>query len=338
MKPIRNDVHTIVTNLGEIGFKEKTILVAGGAGFLGSWLCDVLVEQNAKVICLDNLASGLKTNVSHLLQKENFRFIQHDVTQPIDLDERIDIIIHLASRASRFEFERFPIEILQANTLGTWLMLETARQHKARFLYASSSEIYGDPSLIPTPETYNGSVSSIGPRSCYDEAKRCGEAYAIAYRVQYGLDIRIARIFNTYGPRMRADGVYGRVVPRFVEQALKGLPMKVFGRGEQTRSFCYVADQIEGLLRLAFLEEARGEVINVGNDSETKIIDLARIVKGLANSDAEIVFRPLPEDDPVRRCPDITKAKRILNWEPRVGLKEGLIRTINYELIAKPSS
>ncbi len=331
MNSVENDVNTIIKNLGEVNFQGRTILVLGGAGFLGSWLCHALIEQGAKVVCLDNLSSGMRTNISHLIKKRDFEFIEHDITQPIHLDQNVDVVMHLASRASPFEFQKFPLEILNANTLGTLVALELAKQHKARFLYASSSEVYGNPAIIPTPETYNGSVNPIGPRSCYEEAKRCGEAYVSAYRKQHGLNTRIARIFNSYGPRMRADDIYGRVVPRFIQQALNGEAITVFGTGEQTRSFCYVTVQVEGLLRLAFLEQGDGEVVNIGSEEEVRIIDLAKMVKQLMSSPSRITFHPLPGDDPQRRCPDTTKAKRILGWKPRVSLEEGLNKTIEWE-------
>ncbi|MEM5854126.1 MAG: UDP-glucuronic acid decarboxylase family protein [Candidatus Aenigmatarchaeota archaeon] len=323
---IRKDVESICAHLS-YDFEGKKVLITGGAGFLGSWMCDVLVEKGAMVTCLDNLASGLKSNIDHLSGKKNFEFLQHDITEPISLYEDFDLVIHMASRASPFEFEKFPIEILKANTIGTLNALEIARKSEARFLFISTSEIYGDPEIIPTPESYNGNVNPVGPRGCYSESKRAGEAYVMAYKNQYGMDIRIARIFNTYGPRMRADGIYGRVVPRFIKQALNNEPITIFGDGYQTRSFLYVSDQIEGLLRLLSIEEARGEVVNIGNDEETRIIDLAKLVRELLNSRSEISFHPLPKDDPKRRCPDITKARKILGWEPRTSLKEGLRKT-----------
>ena len=328
----REEVGDIIKNLGEVGkrIEGQNVLVTGGAGFLGSWICEVLVELGAKVICLDNLVSGLKTNVDPLMDNANFTFIEHDITRPIFFDEPLDIIMHLASRASPFEFEKFPIQILKANTLGIWIALGIAKLHHARFLYASSSEIYGAATEIPTPEEYRGNVSPIGPRSCYDEAKRCGESFAMAYKLQHDLDIRIARIFNTYGPRMRAEGVYGRVVPRFIVQALNSEPITIFGDGTQTRSFCYVTDQIEGLLRLSFLEDAGGEVVNIGNDEEITIIELANIIKDLTNSGSEIIFKELPKDDPLRRRPDISKAKTVLDWKPKVKLEEGLRRMIGW--------
>jgi len=315
-----------------ISFEDMRVLVTGGAGFLGSWICDVLVEQGAEVTCLDNFSSGLRSNIEHLLERDNFALVEHDISRPIFFDKRFDLVMHLASRASPFEFERFPIQILKANTLGIWVALGIAKKHGARFLYASTSEVYGDPpaEFIPTPETYNGNVNPVGPRSCYDEAKRAGEAFVMAYRLEHRLDTRIARIFNTYGPRMRAGDIYGRVVPRFIEQALNSKPITVFGDGSQTRSFTYVADEVEGLLRLAGIEGLGGEVVNIGNNRETTILELAELVKRLCASESEIVFMPLPKDDPRRRCPDIAKAKRLLKWEPKVQLEEGLRRTIEW--------
>jgi len=329
---MNKEIEEIIRTLGDISknIEDKNVLVTGGAGFLGSWICEVLVEQQARVICLDNLVSGLKSNISPLMDKDNFKFIQHDITQPIFFDEPIDIVMHLASRASPFEFEKYPIQILKANTLGIWVALGIAKKHDARFLYTSTSEIYGYAAEIPTTEEYRGNVNPIGPRSCYDEAKRCGESYVIAYMMQHGLDTRIARIFNTYGPRMRAEGVYGRVIPRFIEQALSNKPFTIFGDGTQTRSFCYVSDQVEGLLKLAFLEEAKGEVVNIGADKEITILELAKLVKELTNSKSEIVFNELPKDDPPRRKPDIRKAKKLLNWEPKGELKEGLLKMIKW--------
>jgi len=327
---IEESITKILQNLGEISFEDKVVLITGGAGFLGSWLCDVLVRQRANVICVDNLSSGLEGNIAHLLDKDNFKFITHDISKPLNLNEKLDMVMHLASRASPLEFGKYPIEIIKANTLGTMNALELARKYNARFLFTSTSEVYGDAKVIPTPETYNGNVSPIGIRGCYDESKRCGEALCMAYLRQYGLDVRIARIFNTYGPRMRADGVYGRVIPRFVTQALNNEPITIFGDGKQTRSFCYVTDQIEGLLRLVWFDECRGEVVNIGNPNEITILKLAQRVKELIGSDSEIVFqRPMP-DDPRRRCPDITKAKKLLKWMPKVGLEEGLKQTIKF--------
>jgi UDP-glucuronate decarboxylase len=327
-----DDVKEIIANLGDVtkNVAGKTVLVTGGSGFLGSWLCDVLVELNASVICLDNLASGLKSNVSDLLGEENFKFIRHDITRPIFFEEDIDTVLHLASRASPFEFQRFPIQILKANTLGMWVALGIAKRHNARLLYTSTSEIYGKATQIPTSEEYTGNVNPIGARSCYDEAKRCGESFVTAYRLEHGMDARIARLFNTYGPKMRADDVYGRVVPRFIEQALRNAPITVFGNGSQTRSFCYVTDQIEALLRFAFSEGLDGKTVNIGNDEELSIITLAETIKKLTSSTSEIKFEPLPKDDPLRRRPDISKAKDLLHWKPKVGLERGLEKTIQW--------
>lgn len=293
-------------------------------------MCDVLVRQGAEVICLDNLSSGLKSNISHLMNLDKFQFIEHDISEPISLDKELDLVIHMASRASPFEFEYYPIEILKANTIGLMVSLEMARESNARLLYTSTSETYGNPEIVPTPEVYRGNVNAIGPRGCYDEAKRCGEAYVMAYKTQYNLDVRIARIFNTYGPRMRFDGIYGRAIPRFIDQALHNKPITVFGDGSQTRSFCYVTDQVEGLLKLAEQTRANGLVVNIGNEQETTIIELANRVLELTGSNSEISYSPLPEDDPLRRRPDISRAKELLGWAPRVSLDEGLAKTIEW--------
>lgn len=325
-----DEIDTVIKNLGNISFDGQTVLVNGGAGFLGSWVCGALVEQNANVLCLDNFSSGLKSNISHLTNKSNFTFYEHNITEPIYFDRKIDLVMHMASRASPFEFEKFPIQILKANTLGIWVALGIAKKHGARFLYTSTSEIYGSPDVVPTPESYNGNVNPVGPRSCYDEAKRCGESYVIAYKTQHNMDTRIVRIFNTYGPKMRPDDIYGRVIPRFIEQALDKKPITVFGDGSQTRSFCYMTDQVEGLLRFAYLDEGRDKIINIGNEDEVKIIELANKIKDLTDSSSKITNYPLPEDDPLRRCPDITKAKKILGWEPKISLDDGLRRMIKH--------
>jgi len=314
-------------------FNGKKVLVSGAAGFLGSWLVDVLLQAGAEVYGVDNFASGLKRNIENALKNRNFHFYEADVSSTLPdeiLREDLDFVFHLASRASPFEFEHYPLEIIDSNTTGTRRMLEIARKSNARFLFTSTSEIYGQPNVVPTPETYWGYVNTIGPRSCYDESKRLGETITMAYHRQYDLDVRIVRIFNTYGPRMRADGIYGRVVPRFVTQALTGKPITVFGDGKQTRSFCYVTDQIRGILKLMLSNRAKGHVVNIGNPDEITILSLAKIVKELTGSDSRIEFHPLPPDDPPRRCPDVTKAKDLLGWEPRVKLKVGLKRTIEW--------
>jgi len=334
MDVVKEDVDSLVRSLNEqgISFVEQSVLVTGGAGFLGSWICDVLVKQNTQVICVDNFSSGRRENIRHLMGSENFRLVKHDISQPIFFDENIDAVMHLASRASPFEFARFPIQILKANTLGTWVALGIAKEHKARLVYASSSEVYGDPDLkhVPTSEAYTGNVNPVGPRSCYDEAKRVGETFITAYRIQHGLDTRILRIFNTYGPRMRPGDIYGRVVPRFIDQAVGGRSLTVFGDGTQTRSFTYVMDMVEGILMATCLPEASGEVINLGSDVETRITDLAKIILKLTGSKSGIEFHPLPVDDPKRRCPDIGKAEKILGWKPKISLQQGLARAITW--------
>jgi len=332
---IAEDVKEIIKNINGISFEDKVVLVTGGAGFLGSWICEVLVEQDAKVICVDNLSSGMESNISHLLNRENFRFIKYDVSKPLNLnEEKIDAIMHMASRASPLEFDKYPIEIIRANTLGTMNMLELARKCNARFLFASTSEVYGDAKVIPTPETYYGNVNPVGVRGCYDESKRCGEALCMAYLRQYDVDVRIARIFNTYGPRMRADGIYGRVIPRFIKQALNNEPITIFGDGKQTRSFCYVTDQIEGLLRLLWVDNAAGEIVNIGNPDEITILELAEVIKKITNSESPIEFYSPQPDDPRRRCPDISKARELLKWEPKVELEKGLTKLVGWFRVA----
>jgi len=334
MRVVEEDVDSLVGSLNEqgISFEGQSVLVTGGAGFLGSWICDVLVKQGTHVICVDNFSSGRRENIRHLTGLENFKLVEHDISQPLFFDEKIDVVMHLASRACPMEFARFPIQILKANTLGTWVALGVAKEHKARLAYASTSEVYGDPDPqhVPTPETYNGSVNPVGPRSCYYEAKRVGEAFVTAYRIQHGLDTRILRIFNTYGPRMRAGDTYGRVVPRFIDQAVSGRSLTVFGDGTQTRSFTYVIDIAGGTLKAACLPEASGEVINLGSGIETRIIDLAKIILKFTGSKSKIEFQPSPVDDPRRRCPDITRAQKILGWKPKISLEEGLVKAIRW--------
>jgi len=331
---VEEDVKSLVKRLVEQGvdFGDQSVLVTGGAGFLGSYLCDVLVKLGARVTCIDNFSSGTRDNIHHLVGLNNFRLIEHDISQPVFFDKKIDVVMHLASRASPFEFARFPIQIMKANTLGTWVALGIAKENKARLVYASSSEIYGDPDSanIPTPETYWGNVNPVGPRSCYDEAKRAGEAFTNAYRIEHGLDTRVLRIFNTFGPRMRPGDLYGRVIPRFIDQALGGRPLTVFGDGTQTRSFSYVSDTVEGIIKATWMDEASGEVLNLGSGVETQIIDLAKMILELTGSASEIEFHPLPIDDPRRRRPDISKARNLLGWEPKSSLKQGLKKTIKW--------
>jgi len=328
---IREDIEKIITNLKSDTLHNRRVLVTGGAGFLGSWLCETLLTLGNKVICIDNLSSGSEANIAYLLPSKNFKFIKADVSDSFQIDEDIDLVFHMASRASPFEFDKYPLEILKANTMGVVNSLEIARQKKARFLFTSTSETYGNPFVVPTPETYFGNVNTVGVRGCYDEAKRCGEAYVIAYERQYKVDIRIARIFNTYGPRMRGDGIYGRAIPRFLDQALNGNDITVFGDGKQTRSFCYVSDQIEGLLRFISKDDPADRVINIGNSYEITILELVQIIKDLFPSNSKIIFSELPQDDPLKRCPDISRAKDILDWSPRVKLQEGLQKTVSWQ-------
>jgi UDP-glucuronate decarboxylase len=342
---ISQDIEEIIRRLKKenITFQGKTILVTGGAGFLGSWVCDVLVKQGASCICLDNLSSGKPENILQLKDEKQFRFINHDISYPIYFGmsyhplgicvgdiKKIDIVMHMASRASPFEFKEEPISILRSNTLGTLNSLGIAKFHNAIFFYTSTSEVYGNPpkEAIPTPESYFGHVNPVGPRSCYDESKRAGEAFIKAYELQHKMRTKIVRIFNTSGPRIRHGPTYGRVVPNFINQALHDEDITVFGDGSQTRSFIYVVDEIEGILKMVHKDEAIGEVINLGNNKEYTILELARIIKELTSSNSKIVFKPLPIDDPVYRCPVITKAKKILNWEPTTTLEEGLKKTI----------
>jgi dTDP-glucose 4,6-dehydratase len=309
-----------------LGAEEARLrfLVTGAAGFIGSHLCDRLLAEGHEVIAVDNLLTGSMANLEHLEGRQGFRFILHDVCEPLTIEEPLDGVFHLASPASPKDYMEHPIETLDVGSLGTRRMLELARQHGAGFLLTSTSECYGDPLVHPQPETYWGNVNPVGPRSCYDEAKRFAEALTMAYRRVYGLRTSIARIFNTYGPRMKLDD--GRVVPTFLDQALRGAPLTVYGDGSQTRSFCYVSDMIEGLWRL-WLSGEPGP-INLGNPVELSVLEFARKILELTGSSSPIQFLPLPQDDPRRRQPDITKARQLLGWEPRVSLEEGLRETI----------
>lgn len=321
---IKKGINEIVNNLKGISYEDERILVTGGSGFLGSWICDVLLQKGAKVQCLDNYASGKSENTEHLLNHENFSRIECDISSAPVIEKHIDLVLHLASRASPLEFEQYPIQILKSNTLGTMNALGIAKKFNARFMFTSTSETYGEANIFPTPESYRGNVNTLGIRGCYDEAKRAGEAFCMAYRRQHHLDVRIARIFNTYGPRMRTDGFYGRVIPRFIDQAIKNDKITIFGDGNQTRSFCYVSDQITGLLLLAGMDAISGSVINIGNPHEISIKYLADLIIKRTNSTSEYSYQPLPPDDPTRRLPDISKAQEILGWKPTITLEEGL--------------
>ncbi len=301
------------------------VLVTGGAGFIGSHLCEYLLNKGHEVICLDNFFTGTRWNIKHLLNDFRFEVLRHDIVQPIFLE--VDWIFHLASPASPVHYQFNPVKTTKTNVMGTIHMLGLAKRVKARILLASTSEVYGDPKEHPQKETYWGNVNPIGPRSCYDEGKRVAETLMMDYYRQNNVDIRIVRIFNTYGPKMLQND--GRVVSNFIVQALKNEDITVYGDGSQTRSFCYIDDMVEGIYRMMEQEEYIGP-INLGNPKEFKIIELAEKIKKLTNTKSNIVFKELPADDPVRRQPDITLAKKILNWEPKVELEEGLIKTIEY--------
>ena len=300
-----------------------TSLVTGGAGFLGSHLCEALLERGQRVICLDNLETSSLENIEHL-RDEAFAFVNHDVIDRITIDTGVDFVYHLAALASPIDYLRMPLHSLKTGSYGTHHALGLAKWKRARFLLASTSEVYGDPQVHPQPETYWGHVNPIGPRGVYDEAKRYAEALAMAYHRQQGVDTGIVRIFNTYGPRMRAND--GRAIPTFLRQALDGKPVTVFGDGSQTRSFCYVADLVRGMILLA--ESGEHLPVNLGNPDEKTLLELAETIIRLTGSSSEIVFEALPVDDPQVRQPDITRAKQILGWEPEVALDEGLRRTI----------
>jgi len=300
------------------------VVVTGGAGFLGSHVCDALVGRGDAVVCVDNLCTGRKDNIAHLVGRANFTFVGRDVSTGVGVDGPVDLVMHLASPASPPEYLRLAIETLEVGSLGTMQTIRLALEKGARYFLASTSEVYGDPLVHPQRETYWGNVNPVGPRSVYDEAKRFAEAVTMAYHRERRLDVRISRTFNTYGPRMRADD--GRVVTNFVTQALAGRPLTVYGDGSQTRSFCYVDDQVRGLLALAGSDHAGP--VNIGNPDEFTVLELARKVLAITGSPSEIRFAALPADDPAQRRPDISLAREILGWEPAVGLVEGLERTI----------
>src|SRR5947209_4252166 len=301
-------------------------VVTGGAGFLGSHLCDRLLQDGWQVICVDNLVTGAARNVKHLHGRNGFESIQHNVSEPLYLEGDIDAVLHFASPASPVDYSDHPIATLKVGTLGTHNMLGLARQKRAVFLLASTSEVYGDPLIHPQPETYWGNVNPVGPRAVYDEAKRASEAFTMAYHRTHGMKTRIVRIFNTYGPRMRIND--GRAVPNFLLQALNNQPMTVYGDGSQTRSLCYVDDLIEGIVRLLSIDYV--EPVNLGTADEVTMIELAHRIRDVCGSSSEIVFKPLPEDDPRQRRPDLTRATRILGWQAKTSLEAGLAKTIAY--------
>jgi dTDP-glucose 4,6-dehydratase len=305
---------------------SKRIVVSGAAGFVGSHMCDRLIADGHSVIGMDNFLTGHQRNIEHLAGHPQFLFIRHDVTCPIEIAGPVDYVLHMASPASPKDYLEYPVETLDVGSLGTRRMLELAESKGAKFLLTSTSETYGDPSVHPQVETYWGNVNPVGPRSCYDESKRFAEALTMAWHRSRGLQTSIARIFNTYGPRMKLND--GRVVPAFLDQALRGDPITVFGDGLQTRSFCYVSDLVDGLVRLMLSREIYP--VNLGNPRETNMLEFASLIRDLVGSAADIVHRPLPEDDPRQRRPDISKAERILGWRPTVSLEDGLRRTVTY--------
>ncbi len=313
-------------------------LVAGGAGFIGSHLCAALLERGDDVLCVDNLATGSRQNVEALQHHDRFSFLEHDVCQPLDGTIEADLVFHLASPASVPDYLARPLETLLVNSQGTWHLIDLALRQSARFLFTSTSEIYGDPQVHPQAETYWGNVNPIGPRACYDESKRFGEALVTTAVRTQGLDGRLVRIFNTYGPHSRPGD--GRVMPNFIMAALSREPTTIYGNGLQTRSFCYVSDMVAGLMAAMLDPKTRGEVFNLGNPDEITMLDLAAFVAEQLGSEAGIVFRPLPVDDPTKRKPDIAKAERSLGWSPRIDLEQGVARTAEWfrRLITIPST
>ena len=314
---------------------STTVLITGAAGFLGSHLCDCFLKRDWHVIGIDNLLTGAATNLAHLASDTRFRFLRHDVTKPFVLDDPIDLVLHFACPASPRDYLQHPIHTLKVDSVGTLHTLGIAKAHRARYLVASTSEVYGDPQVHPQPESYWGHVNPIGPRSVYDEAKRFAEALTMAYHRAHGLDARIVRIFNTYGPRMRAGD--GRVIPQFITHALSGIPLPIHGDGRQTRSFCFVDDLVDGIYRLATYDALAGEVFNLGNPDEVTLLELAEMVTSLVGTTLDIVHLPLPQDDPTRRRPDTLKAQAGLSWAPTVPLREGLRRTIEWFASATPA-
>jgi nucleoside-diphosphate-sugar epimerase len=312
----------------------NTVLVAGGAGFIGSHLCKALLSEKYKVICVDNYITGDRSNVKDLESNENFVLVEKDIIKGLDQDlGKIDFIFHLASPASpnkksKRSYINFPLETLLVNSQGTYNLLEVAKKHNAKFLYASTSEVYGDPNISPQREDYFGNVNPNGIRSPYDESKRFGEAITMTYFRKFGLDTRIVRIFNTYGPNMQVND--GRAVSNFINQAITDESITIYGKGDQTRSFCYIDDMVNGLNLTMFSDETNGEVINLGNPQELTILDLATLVVKLTKSSSKIVFEELPQDDPRKRKPDISKAQRLLGWYPKVDIQEGLSKAIEY--------
>ncbi len=304
------------------------VLITGAAGFIGSHLCEKFLKEAHQVIGMDNFITGSPENIAHLFGHPNFKFIHYNVVNYIYIEGPLDLILHFACPASPVDYLNHPIHTMKVDSLGTLNTLGLAKLKKARYVFASTSEVYGSPTVHPQPETYWGYVNPVGPRSVYDEAKRFSEALCMAYHREHGLDVRILRIFNTYGPRMRLED--GRVVPNFIVQALKDEDLTIHGDGSQTRSFCYIDDLVEGIYRASILDGLSGEVINLGNPEEVSVLDLAKLIIFISGSKSKMTFLPPRQDDPPKRCPDITKAKSLLKWEPKVALEEGLRTTVEY--------
>ncbi len=328
-KIIVEDIETINGMVKQDFFAGKKVLVTGGAGFIGSWLCDVLLGFGSEVTVVDDFSTGRMKNIDHIVKNPKFKLSKSDVCT-FRSEEKFDFILHMAGHASPDEYMVHPIETLQTSADGTWNMAEIARKNDATLLFASTSEVYGDAEVVPTPETYWGKVNPVGPRSCYDEGKRFAEALLMGYHKQYSLDVKVPRIFNSYGPRLREDGLYGRAMSRFILQALTNQPITVYGDGKQTRSFCYITDAVIGLMLLAANPQAKGEVVNIGNTQEVAILELAQKIKAATNCESPITFHPLPKDDPKRRCPETAKLEKLLGWKPSLSFEEGLKRIVKW--------
>ncbi len=328
---INSDIATLLSDNKKFRISDKQFLITGGAGFLGSWLCDLLIAKNARVYCIDNLSSGRAENIKHLLKNKSFVFKKHDITKNT-LNVKPDYIFHLASRPSPDDYLNNAIQTIDVNTEGTKKILELTRKTDAKLLFTSTSEVYGEATVFPTPENYYGNVNPSGPRSCYDESKRLCESLCMAYNRTYGLDLRIVRLFNTYGPRLRGDGNYGRALSRFIWQSINNQRITIWGNGKQTRSFCYITDMINGLMGSLLVKKTKGETINLGNPKETRIVDLANMVIKLTDSKSKVKYLPMPDNDPRRRLPKITKARQIIGFNPRVKLNQGLSKTIEWQI------
>jgi len=325
------DQENLVPWLKKNYFENKNVIITGGCGFIGSWLCSTVSNMGGNVYCVDNLSTGITINLEELKKLKNFYFIRKDVQNltSSDLPRNPDIVFHFASRASPEDYRLFPIDTLESNSVGTKNLLEYSLKNKSLFVFASTSEVYGNPSEVPTPETYFGYVNTMGERSCYDEGKRYAEALIHAYRQVHGLDVRVIRIFNTYGPGLRPDGSYGRALPRFILQSLKNQPITIFGNGKQTRSFNYITDTLIGIFGIMATKTFNGIPVNVGNCNEITILELAKTIKKITKSNSEITFLPPAQDDPKRRRPD-TKRLEEIGWKPKVSLEAGLEKTIEW--------